>query len=699
MFRSARRSFVIAALSVASTLGAVCASEAPLPAIVLSDAGSGAQRLVTLGVPFGEGVVNPQEGLVVVDASGDVLETQWNPLSSWRTDDSVLHGALTFRVPAASGNGGTYRVERGTPASGTQVSKADILASAFEARVRVNIGGVTYELSARDLLDGTVAPRLDYTHFTGPLASEYVVGGPLRIDGDGTEHGHLQAYFYLRAFDRPVSRVYVTVVVENTGAFRTIQDVFASSVDVQVGGASLPGFPKSDLTLHADVRYPRRAWWGGDPSLWARVTGDYVSSTELMPTYHPVQVSESTLDGYPQEAEWNERRILSSSAIDSGGSKPELAPFDRWTAAFMVSGDRRAWNAMRTAVDEYGQMLSKYGVAVVHARDEETGFPLNLGEKDVRSGVWGSPGEPSYLPAERDTLSIAKTDLAHWPSIAYLTYLLSAESNELENVQHSAVQIWLNEAPGGGSGTIPNRSVRFLQVRGMAWSFREAVNGDVVTPDHHPLAQTLELAVGNLIQEYALAGRDITATDATGVWLVSPSATPYNGNTGFAPWMDDYLTWALGSAWARGWASELQSSGLWPWKAQAVVGRFATSPELGWCWNLASQYTITIRDTADSPFYDSWTEMFSKNYPGESACSIPGTDSIGTDRNATDYGAQIAPALTLAVETGVNGAESAWEIYRTRNFTWDLLTSAPEWAITPAEPPVRPMPPQSLQLQ
>src|SRR5690606_7742867 len=230
----------------------------------------------------------------------------------WRTDGSVLNGVMTFVTSRSGSNEGIYYVREGTPATGSTIDAGDIVDSGFEAEVSAVIGGVTYRLRASDLLDGAVQPRLNYMHFAGPLATEIAIGGPLRVGGDGAEHNTVQAYFYIRAFGKPVRSVYVTVVLENTAAFRQLRDVSASNVDVKVGGQSLPGFPKSSFTIYSDIRYPRRAYWNGGSELWVQHDLAYVSDTKLMPKYRAVTMSTSVLNSYPQSSEWNQRRILSS---------------------------------------------------------------------------------------------------------------------------------------------------------------------------------------------------------------------------------------------------------------------------------------------------------------------------------------------------------------------------------------------------
>jgi hypothetical protein len=680
---------VTASLLIASTTAWPSSriTTGPLPvgtiaAIRVNDGGSGADRAVTIGLPLGEGTVGAGDELVAVTASGSTLPSQWNPLASWRSDGTVLHGALTFRLPAATGNTGTYFIRRGSAVSGTDISRTDIANSGFDAAVRVALADGVYELSAREMLSGAVAPRQDYAHFQGPLASEFVVGGPLRLGGSSTEHPTLQAYFYVRAFGRPVSSVYTTVVLENTGAFRSLSDISANSVDIRIGGSSIAGFPKTGMTVFSDIRYPKRAWWRGTGEVWVQHEGAYISSTKLMPTYRSVAMSEGTLAGYPQTSEWNERRILSQERLQSAGAKPELAPHDSWTAAYMVSGDKRAWNAMRAALDEYSMMVYSHSRGVVHARDEFTGHPLDLTRKGVVGRIWFGSGGTDVLSATRNARAVAEADIAHWPSIGYLPYLLTAESNELENIQHSAIAPWLNEAPGGNRGTIPGRPLRWLQIRGMAWALREIVNGAVVTPDHHPLRRALQTSATWAIEEYGRAAM-AAAPSAVGAWLVGGYATEYNSGTGTAPWMDDFVTWAVGSAYQRGWKAELDASGFWAFKARGVVGRFGTTGTQDYCWSQAARYSLVVRDPVSPPFYRSWAEIYRANFPTATSCPAPGTVTMSSDDAPTAYGSQLSGGLSIAASTGIPGAAIAWSIYDQRRRSWGYGTR-PEWAFSPS---------------
>jgi len=674
-----------------------------LSTVVVADAGVGAGRPIAVGVPLREGSIPTGTSLVAVNSDGTVLESQWNELTQWRSDGSAMHGVLTFLTPDAGDNGSTYYILVGHGASGNAIGRPDVLGAGFDASVSVNVSGSQYSLSAKELLDGSVTPRRDYTHFTGPIAAEFVLSGPLREDGTGSAHRSLQAHFYIRAFNRPVDRVHVTTVLENTGAFEPLQDIPNTSVDVRVGGVSVPGFPKASFTVHADVRYQTRNWWNGSPSIWAQIAVEDIQDTGLVPEYREIPINSQLLEGLPQTTTWNERRILSSAALDSGGAKPELAPYDRWTATYLISGDQRAWNAMRAAQDEYAAVVSKRDSALMRPRDETTGWPIDLAVHGVVSEEWGSGG-PETLLANRDTIPQAKTDLAHQPAIGYITYLLTGELNELEALHFSAISAWLNTRPGGYPGKIPNRQWGAAgQPRAIAWGFREVLNAGTVTPTAHPLRSTMEGAVTNALNEMNSRARSLDATDGTGLWLTGPGygvaivygadqtpnpndvGTGATDGVGVAIWQDDWLTWSVGVAYERGWKAELDQSGLWAWQAQSVVSRFGTSAD-SFCWDYAAPYAIGVQDDSGGPLYGSWQDLFAKNWPGVSGCAPVGGRMAGSsDSSATRYGAQIAPALAIAASTGITGAREAWEIYDQRDTShWSsTYADAPEWALKP----------------
>ncbi|MEO1575474.1 MAG: hypothetical protein AAFU65_11010, partial [Pseudomonadota bacterium] len=454
-----------------------------IASFTLDDSGSGSGRPATFGMPLGEGVVGAGTDLVVTRPDGTVLTSQWNPLATWRTDGSSLHGALTFLTPDAGDNSGTFQVRTGTPTGGTAISKNDIVSAGFDAEVQVVVSGTAYRLSAQDLLAGTVSPRQDYTHFAGPLAAEYVVGGPLKVNGSGADHPTLQAYFHVRAFSRPVDRVYVTTVLENTGVYSTPNDI-TGNVTISVGGATQ--YTNSGFEVDADKRYPKRYWWNGDPDLWVQHDGEYIQDTKLVPEYRELTVAESTLNGFPSSVEWDTRGQLSAN-MASGGAAAHLAPFDRWSAAYLISSDKRAFDGMRAHGDAYHWVASRLSYAM-NPRHEDTGFAVNLAtESNIIGSSWGGANAIAFRRLDTTPM---QTDIAHQPSCNYVLYLTTAEYGALEHCQLWGVANWIMERPGSNP-TWP-RSYFIGQVRAVGWGYRNMVLAAVATPDAHPLKNTLD---------------------------------------------------------------------------------------------------------------------------------------------------------------------------------------------------------------
>lgn len=667
---------------------------AGLPTILeVTDDGTGAARPFAIGMPLAEGALTRGQELVVRNAQGSQVPSQWSPLASWRTDGSQLHGVLVAEIDA----GGTYTVEIGTPFSGNAISKADIVASGFDAAISVDLGGTIYSLSAADLLSGVVIPRKDYTHFAGPLSSEYAVGGPLRVNGTGAEHPHLQGHFAVRAF-KGGSQVFVGAVLENTGAFEVIADVEANSSMVTVGGATI--HVSGAITIFADCMYQRRGWFGGDPGLNAQHDMNYVQSTKLVPGYQDILIDEAFLADLLQSTDWNSTNAVSSSALSSGGAKPELAPYDRYSAAWLIAGDIRAENRVRAINDAFGWTVNPLGSSLLRPRDENTGFPVDLSVHDEVSTVWGIPGTTAFS-ANRDG-SVITADLAHMPSFGYVPYLLTGEFSYLELLQFAGIQPWLNERPGGFNGLIPDR--RFGaggQVRAIGWGFRNMTDAAAITPDTHPLKNVLDSGVVNAIDELDTRARPLDVTDSLGLILTegigtavafgggqtqNPNDDGQPGFLGLAPWMQDFLNFAAGNAYTKGYRPELDGSGFYAWITQSSVKRFGTDAESEYCWNYAAIFAMGVRDTETSPFYTSWNEIQDKNFPGTTSCAAPGdVFSLNADRGPTDFGAQIGGGLSLAVTNAVPGAQSAWELYSARTVSWGSLSfaAAPEWAMAP----------------
>lgn len=694
-----------------------------ITSFTLTDSSTGIDRPVTMGLPFGEGVLASGSGVVVKDPNGNLLPTQWDQLATWRTDGSVLHGAFTFLTNSSGSNSGTYSIVTGGSATGTAVSKTEIAASGFDAVITADIGGTVYSLSAKDLLDGTVTPRKDYTHMTGPLMSSFCLGGPLRTSG-GSAHTSVQGHFEIRAYkvNNSIDRVWACCVLENTGADNDLGDVITADVTVTVGSNTIKS--KTAFSIYADARYPVRGWWGNDPSIYASLDTSYIQSTALVPSYRNTSVPGSTLDALPSSADWNQTGL--SAATPNVGWQRDLAPLPRYCAYYLVTGDQRAWNAMRAVEDQWGWHFWRFGSSLSKPRSEVTGHPIDLATDGRASGIRGYTGSNRFTAERGSSIpsSSQQTDPEHQSAKGYLAYLVTAEMYDLETVLFSGIEAWINERPGAYLGTINGRQWGITgAVRAHAWLFRNITNAGVATPDAHPLKSTMDAAVVNAISENrtrmpaASAGdTGLILTDGTGNAVIYPETETPNPNdagstagsdsVGMAQWMEDWLNWALAFAYARGYGSELDVDGFFDWKMASTLGRFGTTSDWNWAF---TSFAIGVRDLGEgqpsgpSAFYTSWSEIFQKNiadrsdYPGRQVSGGPwykhgGDKATGGSLNqmssydtTSTSDTSPLPVLSQLVNLGYPGAQEAWNLLENSSTQAEVpgWENAPEFSVAP----------------
>jgi len=650
--------------------------------IIVKQADIASNPLLTIGFPLPEGLLASDEIITVTDESGKILETQWNPLSNWRTDGSVLHGALTVSLPGDLQINKSHalqirKIKNTENAQIDDLTKNEIVTSGFDGKITINTdAGEVYSLSALDLLNGNVAPKQEYTHFSGALASEYIVGGNLRQELTDVEHETLQGYFHIRAYNQPVDRVHITFVLENTGVFNVLSDV-VGDVELSVGDDVV--YSKSSFLIGADKRYPKRFWWGGDQEIGVKFDGEYLQATKLVPEYQELTLDSSLLDSFLRSVDWNERGQLEAK-LHTGGAKSSLAPLDRWAASYLISGDDRARDAMMAHADAYHWLVNRYEYAI-NPRDENTGFPLNLANHPTSIGRgWGGRYAIAAGPRVREPI---ETDIAHQPNCAFVPYLITAEFSYLENCQFWGVANWMMERPGSHPSW--PRSFYKGQTRAIAWGLRNMVFASIMTPESHPLKTQLDEAVVLAADSFR---NDVMTKNQLGIWPptiygASSTANPddVGGKVAYAPWQDDFVTWAIGYASSVGYKKELIDSGVLSWKAKSVVERLGD--DTGYCWADSAAYAIGVRDTNDGEMYKSWSEVYGKNY-GQKTCPLEGTTDAGIDRSAIDYGAQISAAISVAKSTNIPGAEEAYQRYSSRATSWaKQYESAPEWALKP----------------
>jgi len=147
-------------------------------------------------------------------------------------DGSLRHAVLTALVPTLAGNASeplTIAASSSPASTGSPLSLTQLLATQYDAKASLDIGGTAYVVSARALLQaaqhsGGCEPwgKACGVWLAGPLVSEWIVNGPV-TSSTGTGNPNLRVYFNVRAYagSAPGSVAYVRkdIVVKAAWAY------------------------------------------------------------------------------------------------------------------------------------------------------------------------------------------------------------------------------------------------------------------------------------------------------------------------------------------------------------------------------------------------------------------------------------------------------------------------------------------------
>jgi len=644
---SATGAVLTASLMAATVPSAHAAVDITSATVTTKSASAQTNVPVTFGAVFRPGDVPSGSSISATTSSGTALTVQVDKKAT-HADGSLRHAVLTLQLPSLAANGSQIvnlaAAASGSP--GTAVKLSDLLATSFDAQVKLTVGGTVYTASARSLLQqGTPEQWL-----SGPLVSEWIVGGPVKTSA-GVAHPHLAAYFHVRAFaGQPINRVRVDVVIENGWTFIAGPTSFNYTADISVGGASVYN---RTLTHYHHTRWHRRFWWGSDPQLYVKADKDYLQSTGAVPRYPNLQPSAAYLNSMPQDSVPMENGDLTQNFPDTG-AQDQIGPLPRWTTAYVLTTDERAFKAM-LANDDSAASYS------VHYRDETTGKPTSIADypqlttqfDDLPAPGGGNPNT---------------ADAAHQPSIAFVSYLMTGDYFYLEELQFwtSFNHLEANPLPPYGYRNGAQGVFR-VQVRGQAWSIRNLAQAAYATPDTHRYKAELVSSVGfNLSTNEALYPDNASANKLGAL-------QSYDGFDQFAPWMDDFYTWTMGYLVDLGFNANKMRS----WKAKFPVGRMGTTD---FCYIKASSYHLLV-GSSDTVWWPDFATMYQQNFGALTSCPL-GAAMDGYPDEPTGYPSNLRPALAAAVDSGIAGASDAWN---------RLVTSQPQpdysdyanWSVIP----------------
>jgi hypothetical protein len=659
---------------------------------------------VTFGEPFAAGAV-PKGNTIVAYLDGTALPTQAD-IKARNPDGSVRHAIVTVELPSLAGKASTP-LRLHAVAEGAHKDEAltldDVLQSGFDATVDLNVDGQPWHLDAHDLLQHASLSRSCDSYgrecaewLSGPLASEWIVGGPI-LDAHGKPNPHIAVYFAVRAYGpAPVSRVRVDVIVENDWAYAPGPQNVTYDAKVSVNGQ--PAYTMDHLEHYRQARWHKVFWWGKPDPVYARQDSQYLQSTRAVPRYEDIKISQGALQAATQHVQQScgpMQHCDQSKNMENAGAQPAIGPLPRWTAAYVIDTSDQAYNWMLANSDALGS----YGI---HYRDQLTGDLLSVDAHPcatlVRAAEFSrcpvAPHANDSLPRCKDQCQSPLTpNISHHPAPAYVAYLVTGDWYYLDELKFWAdwVEFWQNpKYRDYRTGLIHHNTLR-----AQAWSLRTLGYAAYILPDNDPFKGYFNRVVKNDIQWYNQNYTEDRSANKLHIITNGSIVYPNDGNalTGISTWQTAFFTWAVGNLEDLGFAG---ADKLLDWVGAFQVD-LMTSPD--YCWVVASGYELQVRDTKDSPFYDSLRTVYAKTYPGLQgvACGSSAMAAVlnksggyhyapnvmvGHPESPVGFPANFQVGLAAAADSDAPDAANAWATFAKRS-AQPNYSSSPQFDVVP----------------
>ena len=669
--------------------------------------------LVTFGQVFNSGDV-PRGSTVAATVNGQPVTLQVDP-KAVNPDGSLRHAVLTVMVPSLAGKEKlplTLSTQPAPAATGQAVSASlsQLLATSYDAKVSLNIGGKNYTADARALLQTASTAReckpwgkQCNVWISGALANEWIVNGPLTTT-DGTTHPNLHIYFAVRAYTGvatdTVGEVRTDIIVENSSAFSPqAQPQYIATLTS--GSAS---YTSPALTQYAYTRWHKTLWWNNAlPQAYLQQDTQYIQASKAVSRYMPLKPDEKFLAGLRQSCAPLDN-CDQTKKMGNTGAQGAIGPLPRWTSVYIVDPDVRAYNWMLANTDALGTYS-------IHYRDPKSGWPVSIQKHPyVTVTDWAHANNVSQRDSEKGALYRADLlpncvnnavitgctdawygtknpyawDNSHQPAESYVPYMVTGDYYYMSELAFGAShnQIWSNEGYRGFSEGLIDKP--HGQVRGKAWVLREMANAAWLLPDAYPLKAEFTAAVENSLADWNTKYTNNSTANPLGL-MEGGAIYSVNGGkrNGMAPWQHNFLTWSAGHAAELGFTGAAKFRN---WLAKFEIGLMTdwqSNPARGYCWLEASAYKIQVKD-ASGDWLSDYTAVYGATYPTlvGLTCNSPAMvealaklkkkkrqvgEMSGYPYSATGFPANFQIGVAAAADSGLPNAKAAWDIFQSRS--------------------------------
>jgi hypothetical protein len=495
-----------------------------------------------------------------------------------------------------------------------------------------------------------------------------------------------------------VSRVRVDVIVENDWAYAPGPQNVTYDAQVSVNGEA--PYTLDDLVHYRQARWHKVFWWGEPDPVYARQDSEYLQSTRAVPRYEQVVISQQVLDAAMQRVRQYcgpMRNCDQTKQQSNAGAQAGIGPLPRWTSAYVIDPSYKAYNWMLANSDA----LASYGI---HYRDQRTGGPVSVDAHPC--ATLENLAESSRCPVQpyaNDSFphcngecdSPLDANVSHHSSPAYVAYLVTGDWYYLEELEFWADWVEFKQNPkyrDYRTGLLDHNTLR-----GQAWALRTLGYAAYVLPDSDPLKAYFNRVVKNNIQWYNQNYTDDRSANKLHIIANGSLSYPNHGQpqTGIATWQASFFTWSVGNLKDLGFAG---ADRLLDWVGAFQVN-LMTSPDF--CWIVASAYQLQVRDTKDSPFYDSLRTVYAKSYPDLQSVACGGSAMAallsqrdgyryapnvmsGHPESPVGYPANFQIGLAAASDSDVPNAAEAWTIFKNRSAKPNY-SGTPQFAVIPRE--------------
>lgn len=534
--------------------------------------------------------------------------------------------------------------------------------------------------------------------FLGPVMSEFHYYRP-------TTDAHVHIWFFVRSYAD--GSVCIEIVLDNGWLKIAAPADKSYAATITVNGTQRYN---GSLTHWSHTRWATFHWYGDGTSGTADIfrvipqhNVAYFLATLVTPFYDAAGTpTAATLNGlYQSMAPLAVSPALSSAGSDLGGTGygPHIGVLPQWDAAYMITGDARAYKSVIASAS------SAMAWPVVY-RDENTGRPLAFSTRpNIDAAHWDV--DPIVYGTTSNPQSYGGNTQAHMPSVGFLAFLLTGSWAQLENLCFWTGRSHMEDKPTSyaTNGRNGAQSVCRGQDRGKAWHVRNLAQAATICPDAGAAADVLVRTdyVNALTSTFTQ-----WQTSALGCALGYIDDMFNPGLYGelpdlIAPTFNMYfLVACVGYAWDLDVG--LTSGGRTA--HQAVRDHFYKLPvgmlgdSSGWCYRTGARFNATLGTVATvggtPAWFSTWAQAYARGLArGDSGLTagcaansslITGTAG-GNFPSATSYWGNLLPAISYAVSHGATGAATAYtRMVGATNWS-SLVADQPngiEWAVKPA---------------